>query len=105
MGQEQVVGERLDTCTCMAGSLSCSPDTTTALLIRYTPIQNKKFSLKKIQNKKQYVWGRNDDRNENKLYINENKLNTCMYENKHLGPIRMPAGTVFNFQFLQDVLN
>lgn len=38
-------------------------------------------------------------------YINENKLYMYMYENKHLGPIRMPAGTVINFQFLQDVLN
>ena len=40
------VWERMDTCICMAESLSCSPETIT-LLIRYTPIQN---SLKKKKN-------------------------------------------------------
>ena len=29
--------------TCMAESLLCSPETITTLLIKYTPIQNKKF--------------------------------------------------------------
>ena len=28
---------RMDTCTCMAESLSCSPETTTALLMGYIP--------------------------------------------------------------------
>ena len=31
---------RIHTCTCMAEVLCCSPETTTALLIGYTPIQN-----------------------------------------------------------------
>ena len=39
--------ERMDTCICMAKSLCCSPETTTVLLIGYTPIQNKKFEKKK----------------------------------------------------------
>ena len=34
---------RIDTCTCTAESLCHSPETITALLICYTPIQNKKF--------------------------------------------------------------
>ena len=33
---------RMATCICMAESLHCSPETITMLLIRYTPIQNKK---------------------------------------------------------------
>ena len=32
---------RMDTCTRMAESLCCPPETTTTLLISYTPIQNK----------------------------------------------------------------
>ena len=36
---------KMDTCICMAESLCCSPETTTTLLIDYTSIQNKKFSL------------------------------------------------------------
>ena len=40
-------GGRTDTCICMAESLHCSPETTTTLLITYTPIQNKKFKVKK----------------------------------------------------------
>ena len=38
---------RVDTCICMAESLHGSPETTTTLLIGYTPIQNKKFVFKK----------------------------------------------------------
>ena len=42
---------------CMAGSLCCSPETITALLPGYTPIQSKKFLkngsvLKETQKKK-----------------------------------------------------
>ena len=33
---------RMDTCICMAESLSCSPETTTRLLIGCTPIQSRK---------------------------------------------------------------
>ena len=32
---------RTDTCVCMAESPTSSPETTTILLIRYTPVQNK----------------------------------------------------------------
>ena len=40
----------MDTCICMAESLCSSPDTTTTLLIGYTPIQNfKKFGGKMAQ--------------------------------------------------------
>ena len=35
----------MDACMCMAGSLRCLPETTTALLIGYTPIQNNKFKV------------------------------------------------------------
>ena len=37
----------MDTCICMAESLCCSFETITTLLMGYTPIQNKKFNLKK----------------------------------------------------------
>ena len=33
---------RMDVCICVAESLCCSPETTTILLIDFTPIQNKK---------------------------------------------------------------
>ena len=36
------VQRRMDTCVCMAGSLCCSPETITKMLICYTPIQNEK---------------------------------------------------------------
>ena len=38
---------RMDTCVCMAESLHCSRETTTTLLIAYTPIQNV-FGVKKL---------------------------------------------------------
>ena len=38
---------RMDTCTCMAESLYCPPETITMLSISYTPIQTKKGFLKK----------------------------------------------------------
>ena len=37
----------MDTCICMAESLGGSVETITALLIGYTPIQNKKLKKKK----------------------------------------------------------
>ena len=37
----------MDTSICMAESLCCSPETTTTLLISYTPIQNKKLKITK----------------------------------------------------------
>ena len=37
---------RMDTCICMAESLCCPPETTTILLIGYTPIQNKNLKKK-----------------------------------------------------------
>ena len=42
---------RMDTCICMAESLHGSPETTTILLICYTPIQNV-FGFKKLKLKK-----------------------------------------------------
>ena len=36
---------RMDICVCMAGSLHCSLETATTLLIRYTSIQNKKLKI------------------------------------------------------------
>ena len=44
------VWRRMDTCICMAESLCCSLETVTTLLIGYTPIQNKKFKNKWINN-------------------------------------------------------
>ena len=38
---------RINTSICMAESLCCSPETITALLIGYNPIQNKKVNFKK----------------------------------------------------------
>ena len=35
----------MDSGTCIAESLHCSPETSTALLIGHTPIQNKKFKV------------------------------------------------------------
>ena len=43
------VWERMDTWTCMAEPLHCSPENITTLLIGYTPIQNKHF-------KPLYLW-------------------------------------------------
>ena len=43
----------MDTCICMAESLCCPPETITALLIGYTPIQNKKVLKNKIWGKKE----------------------------------------------------
>ena len=37
------IWRRRDTCTCMAESLRCSPETITTLFISYTSVQNKKF--------------------------------------------------------------
>ena len=47
LGQGLDFEGRMDTCTCMAESLRCSPETTTTLLIDYTPIQSKEFEKKK----------------------------------------------------------
>ena len=38
---------KMDPCACMAESLCCSPDITTASLIGYTAIQSEKFEKKK----------------------------------------------------------
>ena len=43
---ERGVWGRMDTCICMAESLHHSPETITALLIGYTPIQNLKKLFK-----------------------------------------------------------
>ena len=40
------VGERKDTCICVAESLCCLPETITTLLISYTPTQNKNLIYK-----------------------------------------------------------
>ena len=39
----RAVWGRMDKCICMTGSLCCSPETVTALLISCTPMQNRKF--------------------------------------------------------------
>ena len=39
---------RMDTCICMGETLHCSCETTTTLLIGYTPTQNKKLKKNKI---------------------------------------------------------
>ena len=44
MGED--LGERMDTCTCMAESLHGSAETITTLLTGYTPIEND-FGVKK----------------------------------------------------------
>ena len=62
---------RMDTCMCTADSLSCSPETTTILLISYTPIQNKKFKVWKKKKEK------NEDNNSHSYCIN-NILNFRM---------------------------
>ena len=43
-----VWGKR-DTCVCMAAFLHCSPEIITILLISCTPIENRKFKLKKLK--------------------------------------------------------
>ena len=45
------VWKRTDTCVCVAESLPCSPGIITTLLVGYTPVQNRKFSLKKKKKK------------------------------------------------------
>ena len=41
------VWRRMDMCICMAESLHCSPEIIMILLISYTPVENKKFKIKK----------------------------------------------------------
>ena len=48
---------RVDTCLCVAESPCCSPETTTALLIGYAPIQNKKFKVFKKQQQEKVTKG------------------------------------------------
>ena len=55
---------RMDTRVHMTEFLSCSPETTTSLLMGYTPIQNKKFK----------VWNNNKNNNENK----KKELRKCL---------------------------
>ena len=43
---------RMNTCVCVAESLSCPPETITSFLNGYTPMQNKKFKKKKKELKK-----------------------------------------------------
>ena len=43
------IWRRMDTCICMTESLCCSPETTTTLLIGYTPIQNKSLKFEKTK--------------------------------------------------------
>ena len=65
---EGVQGRR-DTCICMAESLHCSSETITILLIGYTPIQNKKFKLKKnFLRKESHRW----------YYTNNHSLGTFL---------------------------
>ena len=45
-GWERSLGEK-DTCICMAEYLCCAPETTTTVLIIYTPIQNQKLKKEK----------------------------------------------------------
>jgi len=48
---------RMDTCICVAKSLSCSPETITTLLVGYAPIQNTKFKVSKNKKCNQhYFW-------------------------------------------------
>ena len=42
------VWEGMDTCISMAEFLCCVPESIKTLLIGYTPIQNKKFNIKKV---------------------------------------------------------
>ena len=48
---------KMDTCTCMAESLHCSPETITTLLIGYTLIQNKEFKNRKRESNKHSLSG------------------------------------------------
>ena len=41
----EVVWGRMDTCICMAVSHYRSPEAFTAMLISYTPIQNRRFKI------------------------------------------------------------
>ena len=41
-------GEWIHVYICMAESLSCPPETITALLIGHTPTQNKRFNFQKV---------------------------------------------------------
>ena len=61
---------RMDTCTRMAESLHCSPETITTLSISYSPIQNKKFKNKEI----------------NKMRITTKALDKCFLWMRFLSP-------------------
>ena len=52
---------RMDTCICMAESLPCSSETTTAFLIGYTPTQNI-FGFKKIKLKNVFQKEKNNNK-------------------------------------------
>lgn len=47
-GSGVLVGAGIDTCSCLAESPHCSPETTTSLLISYIPMQNV-FGVKKLK--------------------------------------------------------
>ena len=62
----------MDTCICMAESLCCPPETITALLIGYTPIQNKKVLKNKIWEKKRmFLPDKNTYPQERKLEVKD----------------------------------
>ena len=46
----------MDTCICVAEFLCCSSETATALLIGYTPIQNKKFKIYEAKKERHIVY-------------------------------------------------
>ena len=49
----RAVWERMETCTCVAESFCCPPETITTLLIDHTPKQNKKLNKKLLKTNKQ----------------------------------------------------
>ena len=51
-GVSELLAKGMDTCMCVAESPRYSPETITALLIGYTPIQKKKLEKKKFRPKK-----------------------------------------------------
>ena len=63
----------MDTCLCMAESLCNSPETTTKLLVSYTPIQNA-FDVRIYIYIYIYCTPRKKEKNEKTLEIKQNKI-------------------------------
>ena len=75
----------MDPCICMTESLCYSPETTTMLLISYTPIPNKKFIVWKTKQKTQIINTGKDVEERESWYSVDGNVNWCSHHRKQYG--------------------